>query len=165
MKLSQRYSPADAERAFWLKVTKTESCWEWTGSKLKDGYGMLRIGGRDVMAHRYSWELANGPIPNKMVIDHKCWTHSCVNPDHLRLATSSQNTAYLSRISSRNKSGYRGIFWVENRNEWVAQVGQTLGSGRKKYHTKYFAPQKLEEAARWVKAKREEVFGEFAGVA
>lgn len=150
---------------FWSKVNKTGDCWEWTGAKLKDGYGMIRADGKDVMVHRLSWEIASGQIPTGSVIDHICWNKSCVNPKHLRVATTSQNVAYQSKLSSRNKSGYRGVFWNERRNEWVAQVGQTEKSGRRRYHTKYFPPHGLEEAAQWVKAKREEVFGEFAGVA
>ena len=56
------------------------------------------------------------------MIDHKCGNRSCVNPDHLRLATPSQNT-YNQKLSAANKSGYKGVSWEKGKNKWVAQIG------------------------------------------
>lgn len=71
---------------FWPKVNKTESCWLWTGAKDPNGYGRINPGGRfggAALAHRISWELLRGPIPDGLVIDHLCRVPACVNPDHM----------------------------------------------------------------------------------
>lgn len=85
----------EAER-FWEKVKKTPSCWLWTGAH-KDGrwpYGVLGGGASRVpkLAHRVSWELHHGPIPDGMNVLHKCDNPPCVRPDHLFLGTLSDNT-------------------------------------------------------------------------
>lgn len=61
-------------------------CWLWIGCIISTGYGNIALGKRQdghVLAHRLSYELHKGPIPNGLVIDHLCRTHSCVNPAHL----------------------------------------------------------------------------------
>lgn len=82
------------EERFWPKVNKTETCWLWTSSKTKLGYGMIGAGpgGGQLMAHRVSWELSVGPIPDGLVIDHLCMVPSCVNPEHLEPVTVAENT-------------------------------------------------------------------------
>ena len=80
---------------FWEKVKKTDTCWNWTAARFKSGYGAFRIGGRDgatVYAHRFSYELLAGPIPEGLPIDHLCRNVRCVNPDHLEPVTQAENT-------------------------------------------------------------------------
>lgn len=78
--------------AFFDRVQKTEDCWLWAGAKSgTEGYGMLRVCKHPLSAHRLSWEIHNGPIPDGMVICHKCDTPDCVNPDHLFTGTQSDN--------------------------------------------------------------------------
>lgn len=88
--------PEDVGERFWAKVLKTETCWLWTGARLvAGGYGCIKIGGRagtSYRAHRLSWELANGPIPNGLLVLHRCDHPPCVNPDHLFLGTHEDNT-------------------------------------------------------------------------
>lgn len=88
-------SHAPLEVRFWRYVEKTDSCWLWTGKSLnKKGYGQIQIGGQGTKhktAHRLSYELHHGPIPDGMVVMHSCDNPGCVNPDHLSLGTQSQN--------------------------------------------------------------------------
>lgn len=82
---------------FWAKVDKTDSCWLWTGCKSPRGYGVVGVGGKAQRAHRFSWTLHNGPIPNGMVVMHTCDTPLCVNPSHLKLGSQKDNILDAAR--------------------------------------------------------------------
>ncbi len=66
-------------------------CWEWTAYKNQDGYPRFHFCGRDYYAHRASYELFVGPIPEGMTIDHLCGNTVCVNPTHLEPVTREEN--------------------------------------------------------------------------
>lgn len=67
-------------------------CWIWQRSRNSRGYGVIYFDGRLHLAHRAAWLLAHGEWPDPAkVLDHLCNTKACVNPDHLREVTNSQN--------------------------------------------------------------------------
>ena|SRR3972149_6008265 len=74
---------------FWRYVTQSSGCWEWLGCKDKDGYGVIHSG---LSAHRYAFELFLGPIPSDKLVRHSCNNSSCVNPNHLLLGTTLDNS-------------------------------------------------------------------------
>ncbi|WP_229586300.1 HNH endonuclease signature motif containing protein [Kocuria sp. CCUG 69068] len=110
------------EERFWAKVEKTNGCWNWTASRVPQGYGQFTVQGAPRRAHRVSYEMAFGPIPKGMEIDHLCFNTSCVNPKHLRVATSQQNKQNRSGPQRNNiHSGVRGV--GKNRSGWVVRIG------------------------------------------
>jgi hypothetical protein len=69
------------------------ACWLYGGTLTPDGYGNSRFAGtNERYVHRAAWELANGPIPAGMTIDHLCRVRSCYNPSHLEPVTKRENT-------------------------------------------------------------------------
>ena len=83
-----------AER-FWSKVAAVGNvceCWEWTASHDSSGYGHIWLTTGNVKAHRLSYELVVGRIPDGLVLDHLCVNRNCVNPWHLEPVTSGENT-------------------------------------------------------------------------
>ena len=87
---TQRIPIADR---FWPKVSKSDGCLVWTGFRDSKGYGQIGTGGRHGIdyAHRVSYEINNGPIPEGMHVLHKCDNPPCVRPDHLFLGTHTDN--------------------------------------------------------------------------
>jgi len=100
-----RLPPPTPEERFWAKVDKNGPtpehrpelgpCWLWTASVNKGtGYGQFGPShSQAVQTHRFSYELANGPIPEGFQVHHECHRRRCVNPDHLSAATRAQNMA------------------------------------------------------------------------
>jgi hypothetical protein len=88
--------PAHRIPAFWEKVDRAsdDGCWEWLGAK-NGGYGRFHLRsqgpGRATAAHRVSYELLVGPIPDGLTLDHLCRNRGCVNPAHLEPVTNKTN--------------------------------------------------------------------------
>lgn len=128
-----------AKDKFFSAVNKTETCWLWTSNRNAHGYGKFNHEGVSRLAHRVSYEWANGAIPKGLMLDHKCHQTSCVNPAHLRPTTNKQNQE--NRSDRRPDGSFRGVSFHKARGKWAARVRHN----RKRYSAGYYST--AEEAA------------------
>lgn len=99
---------------FWTRVNKQsgDGCWLWMGARSRAGYGHIYAsdwydeqGRRHIVwvkAHRRSWELENGPIPEGLSMCHHCDNPPCVRPSHLFVGTHKDNSDDCARKNRRS---------------------------------------------------------------
>lgn len=92
------------QKEFALKSYRANEagCWIWLGPRYRTSYGVFMAKRQHFLAHRAAYELANGPIPEGMVIDHLCRTPLCINPAHLEAVTNRENLLRGFGFGGRN---------------------------------------------------------------
>lgn len=127
------YSRPSLDERLWAKVDKTTTCWLWKGS-LWGGYGRIwKTGERSsTQVHRISWELVNGPIPEGILVLHKCDNGRCVRPSHLFLGSHQDNTDDMMRKGRHRTNSIRGVEHGRAKlsDDWVREIrSKYLGKG------------------------------------
>lgn len=104
-------------------------CWEWTASVAGKGYGQFRIPGtrRNAYAHRLSYELNIGPIPDGMMVCHRCDNPKCVNPEHLFLGDATVNLTDMAE-KGRHLYGERNteVKLTEQQVHAIHEIGSSM---------------------------------------
>lgn len=139
---------------FLNKVNKTETCWNWTGAGFSNGYGQFREKFNPTgLAHRASWKIFKGEIPDGLCVLHHCDNRLCVNPDHLFLGTKHDNSQdmiskgrhlfgqrqWASKLTPENVHEIRSLF-----KDGVSQKELS-----KKFGVAWSTISKITRAKRW----------------
>lgn len=95
MRVARAKNYPAAEVRFWSLIDKKgdDDCWLWQGFCLLTGYGRFSAYGKTVYAHRFSYELHCGPIPEGNGVYHHCDVRGCCNPKHLFSGVQADNIA------------------------------------------------------------------------
>jgi len=101
-------TPGDPVKRFWKHVNKTPDCWLWRRSTNAKGYGQFILPDGPILAHRYAWQLTNGPVPDGLSVLHRCDNPPCVRPDHLFLGTLADNNHDMMEKGRDRKRGLKG---------------------------------------------------------
>jgi hypothetical protein len=115
------------ETRFLSHVNKTDTCWLWTSSTFRNGYGQFKLDGKNRRANRVAYELWVGEIPDGLVVRHKCLHKGCVNPEHLETGTDAENIADKQRDGTQNRGQNHGR--AKLTDEQVAEVRRRRANG------------------------------------
>lgn len=135
-----RRSPRGAIRSIddiWERATPepNSGCWLWDGHINQNGYGVAWFGGRNLIASRVAFVLANGPIDDILQVDHLCRVRCCVNPMHLEAVTGSVNIrrSELPRLlGERNRHDAEARVTCKQGHPYTAE-NTSLNSGGHRY--------------------------------
>lgn len=122
---------------FWEKIDKSEpnGCWLWMACRNTAGYGEINIvPGRHALAHRISYEIANGPIPEGANVLHECDNPPCCNPAHLFLGTQADNVKDMLEKGRENRTrNLRGeqTSWAQLNAAKVRAIRQRWAAGER----------------------------------
>lgn len=150
LKEAFRYDPESGQFYWRIKPGPSVKVGQKVGTIKNRGYEAVRLDGFPFKSHRLAWFFVNGNWP-KGQIDHINGIRNDNRIFNLREATPSQNRVNTKTLRADNKSGYTGIKFDKNRNNWRAKIGK-INCGR--HHT-------IEEAIKARNAKGKEIFGEF----
>ena len=106
--------------AFWSRVEKGNDCWLWTGSTHVSGYGEFRFNSKLIRAHRFSYEIHNGPL-GSLYACHTCDNPTCVNPSHIVGGTHADN---MRHMAERSRAGQMKLS-----PDQVREIREKLSSG------------------------------------
>jgi hypothetical protein len=117
-------------KKFSEKVDFSGDCWLWIACKCHGGYGQYFSRPKQVSAHRFSWMHFNGDIPIGLKVLHKCDVRACVNPEHLFLGSSKDNSVDMVKKGRSARGERQGLSKLSSQD--VADIRNQYSRGRSK---------------------------------
>ncbi len=130
------------------EVDEGTGCWIWTGTKYGGGYGLFRCLRQDMLAHRFSWWIHHGPVPDGMYVLHHCGNPGCVNPEHLFLGTAkdrTQNTQHKGANHSNAKLSKDDVDEIKK----LLETGYTGASIARHFNISASVISKIKSGQHW----------------
>jgi hypothetical protein len=118
------------DERFWAKVQKTDGCWLWTAATNEKGYGVFCVDKKtnDIqLAHRVSYRMHYGEIPDNLFVCHHCDNPTCCNPSHLFIGTPDDNMQDKV-LKDRQTKGERVVV-SKLTNAQVIEIRQRYATG------------------------------------
>jgi hypothetical protein len=149
---------------FWSRVEPKESgCWEWT-TRGPGGYGRFKAGGKNLLAHRVSWEINVGPIPDGLLVLHRCDNPPCIRPSHLFVGTQKDNLRDMqAKGRGLSQVHQKAIRHPTGDDHWTHKYASRVRRGEQHHNSKMTADQVRELRALskdgWTLARLAERFG------
>lgn len=113
-------------------------CWIWTGGLASGRYGSINVGGKQKLAHRVSYELHEGPIPEGLNVLHRCDVTTCVNPHHLFTGTQTDNMRDCA-----NKGRHKAVFFPGTECHFAKINDEMARDIIRKYKTGQYTQQQI----------------------
>lgn len=112
-----------------FEINSQTGCWEWVKAINDQGYGISWYGGKTISAHRLSYILHKGSIPEKRFIIHSCDNKKCINPDHLSIGTPAENSSDM--VSKKRQAFGERVGTAKLTEEQVKEIRISNLSSRK----------------------------------
>lgn len=158
--MSEPLTDEEFEEAVMSKVDIDEhGCWLWNVAQSSAGYGRFSYKGKMFSAHRVSYELHKGPIPDGLQIDHLCRVKRCINPEHLEAVTPKENTNRGDGNFKKTHCPQGHAYTDENTHKDKNGKRYCKACGSEKAKTKYWKVQaeRLKEEVDSLKEHKQEM--------